>query len=236
MTEASEQSDACARSRRSPCWLRRGTASRVRVDTNGLTAPPRPLATRATRHHLGVVPAAPGGASALKYRHALQGLLQGHGRRARREPGRHQARVPQARPQVPPRRQQGKGRRGEVQGAAGSARGPEGRREARRLRPARRRLASRPGLSAAAGLGQGLRILTPARWRPRRGRGPRRIQRLLLGTVRRSAARSAAVCRAGRARVAASRLRGRTMSRESRSTSRMPTVAARATSSCVHPS
>ena len=121
----------------------------------------------------------------------LQGLLPGDGRPSHREPGRDQARLPQAGAQVPPGRQQGKGRRGEVQGAAGGERGPQGPGEARRLRPARRRLAAGPGLPSAARLGQGLRALA------RPGRRRRRA----------SSATSSPSCSASAARSAVPRTR-----------------------------
>ena len=110
---------------------------------------------------------------------AIQGLLPGHGAAPHRDPGRGQARLPEARAQVPPGRQQGAGCRDPVQGTGRGVRGAERSGEAGGLRPAGRRLESRPGLSAATGLERRIRVL-----RRRTGGSGRRFQRFLRDAVR----------------------------------------------------
>ena len=82
----------------------------------------------------------------------LPRLLRGARRPARRERRGHPPRVPQARAREPPRRQQGAGRRGPLQGDLRGLRGAARPREARALRPPRRRT-GRPAqdVSGAAG-------------------------------------------------------------------------------------
>ena len=63
--------------------------------------------------------------------------LRHPGRAARRHAGRHQARLPQARPRAPPRRERSPGGRGAVQGGRRRLRDPVGSREAPALRRVR---------------------------------------------------------------------------------------------------
>ena len=136
--------------------------------------------------------AAPAGLRAA--RGYLQGLLQDHGRRPRREPGRDQARLSPARAQISSGRQQGSERGREVQGSAGSVRGAEGSGEARRLRPARLELALRARNSVRRPTGAGTSSSPRRRSAARRGQAASAISSRRCSA---SAVRSAAASRGG---------------------------------------
>ena len=145
--------DAALRRRPKPLAPQVGR-TRARWQRRAATFAGRPAAVPAGRPAAGRRPARRRGAADRGHRGGrLPRLLQGPGGRSRRLPGRHQARLSQARPAASPRSEAGRRRvRAPVQGDQRGQRGPVGSRQAEALRPGRRELG---GLHAGRGRGRG---------------------------------------------------------------------------------